>query len=244
MTAGRVRGGQNQYGFTVGILMLDTRFPRIPGDMGNATTLPFPVRNYPVRGAAPDLVVRRGQPAAGARAGGGVPGRGRPLRGLPRRCPHPARHGPQRQGPAALPAGRCRAGHLRSHRRAAPPVPLNGPRPTSPLDPGKPLGVASHAVDRASCPGRRGAGRRLGDERHCGEAAARAQGLLGIRVDPLHERPAHRAGEVPARSYVCASLTDELRGLGHPLFPKLEDGGRRWVNPAEPSPGARAARTL
>jgi len=60
MTVGRVRGGQNQYGFTVGILMLDTRFPRVPGDMGNATTFPFPVRYHRVQGAAPDLVVRRG----------------------------------------------------------------------------------------------------------------------------------------------------------------------------------------
>jgi hypothetical protein len=60
MTSGRVRGGQNQYGFTVGILMLDTRFPRIPGDMGNAATFPFPVRYHRVRGADPDLVVRRG----------------------------------------------------------------------------------------------------------------------------------------------------------------------------------------
>lgn len=56
----RVRGGRNQYGFTVGILMLDTRFPRIPGDMGNATTFPFPVRYHRVTGAEPDLVVRRG----------------------------------------------------------------------------------------------------------------------------------------------------------------------------------------
>jgi len=56
----RVKGGQNTYGFTVGILMLDTRFPRIPGDMGNATTFPFPVRYHRVSGAAPDLVVRRG----------------------------------------------------------------------------------------------------------------------------------------------------------------------------------------
>jgi Asp/Glu/hydantoin racemase len=74
MTSGRVRGGFNQYGFTVGILMLDTRFPRIRGDMGNATTFPFPVRYHRVAGADPDLVVRRGAegllPAfvAGARA--------------------------------------------------------------------------------------------------------------------------------------------------------------------------------
>src|SRR5438093_5639765 len=60
MTSGRVRGGFNQYGFSVGILMLDTRFPRIPGDMGNATTFPFPVRYHRVAGADPDLVVRRG----------------------------------------------------------------------------------------------------------------------------------------------------------------------------------------
>jgi Asp/Glu/hydantoin racemase len=60
MAPGRVRGGFNQYGFTVGILMLDTRFPRIPGDMGNATTFPFPVRYHRVAGADPDRVVRRG----------------------------------------------------------------------------------------------------------------------------------------------------------------------------------------
>ena len=60
MTAGSVQGGFNQYGFTVGILMLDTRFPRIPGDMGNAATFPFPVRYQRVNGADPDLVVRRG----------------------------------------------------------------------------------------------------------------------------------------------------------------------------------------
>jgi hypothetical protein len=60
MTSGRVQGGFNQYGFTVGILMLDTRFPRIPGDMGNAATFAFPVRYQRVEGADPDLVVRRG----------------------------------------------------------------------------------------------------------------------------------------------------------------------------------------
>jgi hypothetical protein len=57
----RVRGGQNLYGFSVGILMLDTRFPRIPGDMGNAATFDFPVRYHRVSGASPDRVVRRGE---------------------------------------------------------------------------------------------------------------------------------------------------------------------------------------
>jgi hypothetical protein len=56
----RVRGGFNQYGFTVGILMLDTKFPRVAGDMGNATTFPFPVRYHRVTGASPERVVRGG----------------------------------------------------------------------------------------------------------------------------------------------------------------------------------------
>ena len=60
MITGRVRGGFNHYGFTVGILVLDTRFPRIVGDIGNARTFPFPVRYRRVTGADPDLVVRRG----------------------------------------------------------------------------------------------------------------------------------------------------------------------------------------
>ena len=57
----RVQGGQNLYGFSVGILMLDTQFPRIPGDMGNAATFDFPVRYHRVEGASPDRVVRHGQ---------------------------------------------------------------------------------------------------------------------------------------------------------------------------------------
>lgn len=52
------RGGKTVYGATVGILMLETRFPRIPGDMGNALTWPFPVQYRVVRGASPDRVVR------------------------------------------------------------------------------------------------------------------------------------------------------------------------------------------
>ncbi|MFQ5841272.1 MAG: aspartate/glutamate racemase family protein, partial [Thermodesulfobacteriota bacterium] len=31
-------GGKNVFGYAIGILMLETRFPRIPGDVGNATT--------------------------------------------------------------------------------------------------------------------------------------------------------------------------------------------------------------
>ena len=56
-------GGKNVYGASVGILMLESRFPRAPGDMGNAGTWPFPVQYRVIRGATPDRVVR--QRAAG-----------------------------------------------------------------------------------------------------------------------------------------------------------------------------------
>ncbi|MCX7558403.1 aspartate/glutamate racemase family protein [Sulfitobacter sp. F26204] len=42
---------------TLGILMLDTRFPRIPGDVGNARTWPFQVRYGVVDGATPQAIV-------------------------------------------------------------------------------------------------------------------------------------------------------------------------------------------
>lgn len=51
-------GGKAVYGARVGILMLEARFPRIPGDMGNATTWPFPVLYKVVSGASPQRVVR------------------------------------------------------------------------------------------------------------------------------------------------------------------------------------------
>ena len=38
--------------------MLETRFPRVPGDIGNASTWPFPVQYRVVRDATPDRVVR------------------------------------------------------------------------------------------------------------------------------------------------------------------------------------------
>jgi hypothetical protein len=50
-------GGKTLYGARVGILMLETRFPRIPGDMGNAETWPFPVLYRVVPGASPRRVV-------------------------------------------------------------------------------------------------------------------------------------------------------------------------------------------
>ncbi len=52
------RGGKAVYGASVGILMLEAQFPRIPGDMGNAESWPFPVLYKVVREASPDRVVR------------------------------------------------------------------------------------------------------------------------------------------------------------------------------------------
>ena len=51
------RGGKTVFGAAVGILMLETRFPRVPGDMGNADSWPFPVLYKVVTGATPDNVV-------------------------------------------------------------------------------------------------------------------------------------------------------------------------------------------
>ena len=55
-----VSGGKQVYGASIGILMLEARFPRIPGDMGNAGTWDFPVLYKVVEDASPDLIVRRG----------------------------------------------------------------------------------------------------------------------------------------------------------------------------------------
>ena len=59
MSKTEVSGGKAVYGASIGILMLEARFPRIAGDMGNAQTWPFPVHYKVVKGASPDLVVRR-----------------------------------------------------------------------------------------------------------------------------------------------------------------------------------------
>src|SRR6266436_1738266 len=52
----QVRGGKTVYSASVGILMLETRFPRIPGDIGHASTWPFPVLYKVVRGATGERV--------------------------------------------------------------------------------------------------------------------------------------------------------------------------------------------
>lgn len=53
-----VKGGRTNYGELIGILMLDTKFPRIYGDIGNALTFDFPVKYKKVVGATSQRVVR------------------------------------------------------------------------------------------------------------------------------------------------------------------------------------------
>lgn len=54
----------------LGVVMLDTRFPRLPGDIGHPDAFGVPVRQRVVRGAGPGKIV---QTAAGLRAAGVAP---------------------------------------------------------------------------------------------------------------------------------------------------------------------------
>ncbi len=54
----RLVGGRTLYGLALGIVMLDTRFPRLVGDIGNAATWPFPVHYVIVRGAIPERMAQ------------------------------------------------------------------------------------------------------------------------------------------------------------------------------------------
>ena len=56
----KVSGGKAVYGASIGILMLETRFPRIRGDGGNAATWPFPMLYKLIKDASPERVVRQG----------------------------------------------------------------------------------------------------------------------------------------------------------------------------------------
>lgn len=55
----KVRGTTNLYGYTIGILVIEGHFPRLPGALGNATTFPFPVLHHVVPGASGERVVRQ-----------------------------------------------------------------------------------------------------------------------------------------------------------------------------------------
>jgi hypothetical protein len=63
----QAHGGKTVYGASVGILMLETRFPRIPGDIGHAATWPFPVLYKVVRGATGEraTTARANDPSTG-----------------------------------------------------------------------------------------------------------------------------------------------------------------------------------
>jgi hypothetical protein len=56
----KVRGTTNLYGYTIGILVIEGHFPRLPGALGNATTFGFPVLHHVVQGATGERVVREG----------------------------------------------------------------------------------------------------------------------------------------------------------------------------------------
>lgn len=55
--------------FRLGVVMLNTRFPRLPGDIGNPETFPFPVVYRRVEAATVDAVVRDGAVVPAAVAG-------------------------------------------------------------------------------------------------------------------------------------------------------------------------------
>jgi len=56
------RPKQAWYGESVGILILDASYPCIPGNVGNASTFPFPVRYEKVEGASIDRLLNRQDP--------------------------------------------------------------------------------------------------------------------------------------------------------------------------------------
>jgi Asp/Glu/Hydantoin racemase len=54
----RIEGGRTTYGQSIGVLMLNTRFPRIIGDVGNAASYSFPVVFRTVEMATPHRVLK------------------------------------------------------------------------------------------------------------------------------------------------------------------------------------------
>ena len=60
----KMKGGFTNYEQIIGVLMLDTRFPRPPGDIGNARSYDFPVRYKTIKGAVSDKIMGH-EPDAG-----------------------------------------------------------------------------------------------------------------------------------------------------------------------------------
>jgi Asp/Glu/hydantoin racemase len=60
----KMTGGFTNYGQDIGVLMLDTSFPRPPGDIGNARSYDFPVRYKTVRGAVQSKIMGHAPDAA------------------------------------------------------------------------------------------------------------------------------------------------------------------------------------
>ena len=58
-----VKGGRTHYGQAIGVITLDTKFPRIPGDVGNASSYHFPVKFKTVRGATIKRVLKGTDPS-------------------------------------------------------------------------------------------------------------------------------------------------------------------------------------
>lgn len=56
------RPEQAWYGESIGILILDASYPCIPGNVGNASTFPFPVRYEKVEGASIDRLLNQQDP--------------------------------------------------------------------------------------------------------------------------------------------------------------------------------------
>lgn len=58
MESGLLKGGHNVYGHRIGILMIEGRFPRPPGAIGNGSSFPFPVMHHVVKGCSGNRTVR------------------------------------------------------------------------------------------------------------------------------------------------------------------------------------------
>lgn len=57
---------QSWYGEDIGILILDAAYPCVPGNVGNASSFPFPVRYQEVEGASIDRLLNQADPSLAA----------------------------------------------------------------------------------------------------------------------------------------------------------------------------------